>query len=273
MQKNKLYLKDLKKYKVYFDTIDRQMLFSDILNGGSKQPNVHTKIFTSKESIISELSVYSGGKDGLYLSGSNGELHTGYLPFIEIKLKEVDEKFERYCKQQVASGKSRPSELPNNLLNEKLTFEGQKYVLLLEVEELNRRLNKFTEVEKAIQIKKCLQSKPEGKSINQFGQICEVDFMPVKNCRGVLIIDCPERKEYDGFSCSDYFEFIVRPYKIACSELAESNREKMKIAIRAGAKGDSFSMGFLRGSAAVIPTIPATCKNYKHVEKETILKH
>lgn len=258
------------KMKVYHDTIDRLMLKSDILNGSNVRPSIYTRFWT-KENIISELNIYTGDKEGGY-TNSDGR-HFSYIPFIEMKLQEVEENFKRHIKQMVASGHSKPEEMPRNLLEEKLQLEARQYTLTEEKIELERKLKTFTDAEHEIQIKKAINSKPIGSSVQRGGKIILVDFMPVKqNSNGIFYIDCPERPEFDGFSTENYFEFIVHPYKKAAANLAKANREKAIIAKRSGTLGETFSRNFLSGSGAEIPQFPEGCINYKYPVDEKIKK-
>lgn len=247
-----------KRYDVYHDTIDRLMQQSQILNGGNMQPNICT-IFFTKENIQALLYLMQGNDDGL--CGPGLDAGAAKIPFVQMRLKEIEEQFKNYWKQQVLQGRSTPKEMPQNLLNEKLQFEAQLFVLNTEVAELNRRLKTFADSEYQKNVIKILNSKPEGRSVVQNGRIISVDYMPVKlNPDGILYIDCEQAPKYDGYSPSDYIENIVKPWGKACSEQAKKNKEK---AIRDGVTYDKLSNGLRSGTNTPLPEMPSNCINYK----------
>lgn len=209
MIKNKLYLKD-PKCKIYSETIDRLMLQSQILNGGNMQPNICT-IFFTRENVKALLYQIQGNAEGL--CGTGIDSGVAKIPFVEMRLSEIDNQFKNYQKQQVLQGKSNPTEMPQNLLNERLKFEGQLFILNTEIEELNRRLKTFADAENVISESKVLQyglicsgalhgigtgyyesSKARAELDSQF-----LTMVP----EGFLIID-DTRSPYDQMKVSDY---------------------------------------------------------------------
>ena len=267
MKKNKEYLpagKD-KRYNVYHDEIDRLMINSQILNGGKEKPSIHT-IFWDKQNIQGQLLTIIGNNKGLY-KRENTE-HIAFIPFVQLKLQELEDKFQKHCKQQTRQGHSRPKEMPPDMLKERLLLEAQLIVYQEEVVELQRRLKLNTDKEQEISYSNVLKSGPAGHSRVEDGVIVELDGMTVKEFREdedaepVLIIDCdhPKAKPFDGYSTSDYYRYISTPWLMACQKQAIKNKEQAK---KDGVRYENLSRGLRLGTNAPVPSFPDDCINYK----------
>jgi hypothetical protein len=249
----------------YHDVIDRLMLQSQLVNGGNRQPSVHS-IFYDKENLQTALYGIIGDESGL--TNRRNQTRIATKPFVENQLVEIDEKFKNYCKSQLKQGRAKPTVWPLELLQERLKMEANLFILNEEIIEINRRLKLFAEKDKEISDKDILKFGPRGHARLQNSVLVEIDGMGVrehyvkKGEESILIIDETHQKAkpFNGFSVVDYRQYISTPWIQGCQKQAELNKQK---AIKDGVKYELLTKGQKEGLNFPIPQFPDSCINYK----------
>jgi len=249
------------RHDLYHDTVDRLMLDSEILNGGSKVPNVYMTFWTKKNI---EVAIYQmlGEADG-YFHDHNGEKQQAAIPSVKEKIHNLKTAWESTCSKAVQEGKPKPAKMDVKLFNAKLVHEAELTVLEEELAVLQHHLQKYLDEEQALADAKVLKHGPQGTIELADGVIKGIDGMSVSQSEdGTFYIDCshPKAQPYDGYSTADYIVHVVKAWGRLCEAQAKLNKAE---SIKNGTRWDQVSNGLRQGTNAPIPAMPSECINYK----------
>jgi hypothetical protein len=257
VKKNKDYPTSNPKFQVYHNQIDRLTLDSQILNNGGKTLGSNSRIF-NRQGIETELLVLKGNKKGIFFK--RDQEYPSSIRIAQIELSKIDENFKIYCENQVSIGRKRPEQLPQYMLDQKLTIEARIFVYESEVEELTKRLQPFIEADQEKSDKAVLPRGPVGSSQLSQGYIVSIDGLNVStNSEGIPFIDDKRAGKFNGFSTAQYIEHICIPWSIAKNKiinkvLAEAKEKNISLA--------DIPRNKLSGMTAPIPDFPKGIRNF-----------
>lgn len=252
--RNKAYL-PIGRYPIYDDVYDHLRMTSFILNTNR---NTITEIIWDLSRIKNELFNITGDEKG-NVTNSLKENTPSKLKAVKIKLAAIDEKFNSYCSKIVLQGKSKPTELPEFLFEEKCRLDAKYSVLIEERDYLQKSFDNYVEIETKIDLSLVLKNGPRGQGRLSNGILVEIDGMNVSiNEDGAPFIN-DSRSPFDGYLVQDYFTHIVKPYNLAKALKAKENALQAK-------ENNSPIEGITRGNksgSVAWPKMPAEVKNYK----------
>ena len=193
-------------YPTYNDAVDTMMLDSSILNGGSDMINIHS-ISWDRKNIEYHLMEREGDEEGQFIH--EGRKSMALIPFIELKIKAIEDSFKKYKIDQVHQGYAEPSEMPIKMLNEYYTLHASKTVLQAEADELRKRLNEYKDKEQKIDDSMVLAYGPRlfGKLLD--GRLHTIDGQNVTEIGGTMVIS-DQRSPYYGLSVPDYRDLAIK---------------------------------------------------------------
>ena len=202
----------IEKYPVYNKWVNKLLSESAIVNGGSEKiPTAHT-ILWDRRNLEDELRVIVGEADGFHTK-ENGNKSMSHIPFVEMRLKEINQTFKIYQKERQRKGYEKPTQMPKDLQDQFYEFEARLTVLHTEKETIETKLK---------QLKEAVQKTDDSKVL-EYGLKCsfhnhglqaddpemmntmkEIDNQMVSQLKdGTLYID-DSRSPYDGLSVPDY---------------------------------------------------------------------
>lgn len=198
------------KYPVYYDEIDKLMVNSQILNGGSMRINTHTTLW-DKENIKAQLLELCGEEDGYYLL--NGKLAHAVIPSLLKRLAEMEKRFEYYKETCKNEGRKMPETMPTDMLTDFYKIKARITVAEEEENMLRKQLQKFENKEIAKDDSRVLEyglqcvatfHGTRAEDPRLMNVIKEIDGQTVKQTKdGYLVID-DSRSPYTGMLVSDY---------------------------------------------------------------------
>jgi hypothetical protein len=265
-------------YKIYNDAVDLYMVQSNILNGGAETvPNSRTIIWT-KDNLEGYLIEIVGNKDGGYLR--NGEYGRAAIPFIKLKIRELEEKYTDYQSRQVKEGYEMPEVMPQRMLDEYYQLQARLTVLQAEAEELRKRLQVYKDSEQKEDDSKVLQYGLVGwatfhtdpRLLNILQQIDGQRITQTEE--GLLIINDP-RSPYSGMAvveyralCRVFFDQQRQKEKVKLKQVQEQCQlEQKPIPIHLGVQAPR------KVSRASLPKWPSGVKNWLLKDETPIKKH
>lgn len=228
------------EYQTYTNFYIRYKMGSRVLNPNDT-PGMDS-IFFDKENITTELLTRLGDQFGKYFRGSSEV--TAYVPYLELRLIEIDERFKAYQRQRVNTGYPEPTDMPKHLLEEKLNYEARLDITNVEIEFLTKKLKAFTDVEEEKIEGECLEYGCLGNgrfhgthAINQdlINVLKEIDGQRITQTTDGLLIINDSRSPYSGMSVASYRGIICNQFR---DERKKIEREKLKrLKVRAREEG------------------------------------
>jgi hypothetical protein len=246
--------------KIYDDAYDRLRLNSELLNGGSMMPNIHTTFF-DKEGLLGAKLELEGNEEGKYLR--SGEYRMASIPMVEDKLQTIEERFEIHKEQMREQGYRVSDSYPKQLNDERLLTEAKLDVLKEELDEINRRLETYIDKEEAKSAGMVLVHGLQCFGKLRDGKLESIDGQNVKNIVGVMVI-CDDRSPYNGLSVTDYRE-LANKWRL---QRKEAEKQKLiRLQDEARLKGERIPTQLPARSPYKIakdslPPFPENAKNY-----------
>ncbi len=270
-----------KEYQTYTDFYIRYKMSSRVLNPND-MPNMDS-IFFDKENITTELLTRIGDQFGKYFRGNTET--TAYIPYLELRLAEIEERFKAYQKQRVNTGYPEPQEMPKELLKEKLNWQARLDVTDVEIENLTKRLKSFKDEDEKKEEDHVLEYGLLGNghfwgsqapTLDLINILKEIDGQRItQTSEGLLIIN-DSRSLYSGMS--------VANYRALCNTWRDvqkkRSREKLK-ALQLKAREEGLPMPAhlparspVKVSKNSLPAWPEGIKNYleEPEESSTVIK-
>lgn len=228
-----------KEYQTYTDFYIRYKMSSRVLNPNDV-PGMDS-IFFDKENITTELLTRIGDQHGKYMRG--GSEQTAYITYLELRLAEIDKRFKAYQKQRVNTGYPEPTEMPKELLKEKLNYQARLDVTDVEIEFLTKKLKAFTDAE---------ENKTDGEVLEYgllgngryhgthatnpdlINVLKEIDGQRITQTSSGLLIINDLRSPYSGMSVTDYRELCAVWYQ---QDKIHRNRKLKALKARAKEEG------------------------------------
>ena len=257
MKKNITYPHD-SKHQVYFSEIEKLTRLSSVLG------NSHGRLSLDRTGLTTELLILKGNANGLFFKGFQS--YPSNITICKGELAEIEGVFQNYCKTQIREGKKAVTDWPQGLLDLRLKLEARLIIYEKEVATLEEKLKPFLDQEKTISDRNVLKNGPKGVSQLSGGLIVTIDNMKVSiSPEGIPFINDERAKAYNGYSCSDYIEFICNPWAIAKAKQAKLNLLNAK---NNGVELDEMTKGKKTGSNCPWPSMPEGCINY--LKKELV---
>lgn len=224
------------KFPEYNEAVDRGMVNSQILNGGSMLPNGHST-FWDEQNTKAVLMEIIGDQQGYY--HQSGEKKMAKKPYLLSRLEMLDKQFERLKKDSLQMGYPMPTEMPREMKSEFYNLKAQLTVAEEEIKELRTRLKVYADQK---------QEKEEGKVL-MYGlrgfckthglrsgdpelcnRLAEIDYQKVSmNDEGFMFID-DKRSPYNGMLVTDYRKLAKQWWdelkKIQQEKLTRLNEER-----------------------------------------------
>lgn len=258
-----------KEYEVWNNFFIRYKMGSRIFNPNDT-PGMDS-IFFDKENITTELLTRIGDQFGKYMRGKT--VNTAYIPYLNSMLEEIEKRFKAYQIKRVSAGYSEPTEMPKELLKEKLNYQARLDITDLEIENLTKRLKSFTDIAETKTDGDVLAFGLQG-SFHLLGtHASNPDLMDTireidgQNCSllpsGILIIS-DKRSPYNGLEVKTYRELCqtwkeeqkakekakLKKLQIQCEE--EGKLKPTRLPVRFG----------VRYSLSSLPAFPEGVRNY-----------
>lgn len=218
-----------KEYQVYTDFFIRYKMASRVLNPND-MPGIDS-IFFDKQNITIELLTRLGDQHGKYLQGKTET--TAYLPYLELRLIEIDKRFKAYQKQRLDTGYDEPQDMPKHLLEEKLNYQARLDVTDVEIENLTKRLKSVKDEDEKKEDDHVLEYGLLGNGRFWGTQAPTLDLMNVlrfidgqkisQTADGLLILN-DTRSPYSGMSVACY-RALCNTWRDVQKKL---NRERLK---------------------------------------------
>jgi hypothetical protein len=258
------------EYQIYTDNFIRYKMQSNILNSGD-MPGMDT-IFFDRENIKSELLTRVGDENGKYLRGKRES--TAFIPYLEIQLEAIEQKWKDYQKRKLNSGYPKPTEWPKELLNEKLKFQARLDVTQSEVDALTKKLKEFKDVEEQKTDNNVLEYGCIGHGHfhgtraadpDLINTLKEIDGQTISQTGDGLLIINDSRSIYFGLSVADYRGKVCKQF---INEQRQRDREKLKkLQLKAREEGlplpkQLVARGPVKISKSSLPPWPEGCRNY-----------
>jgi hypothetical protein len=264
------YTSKQKDYQTYTDFYRRYKMASNILNQ-SGTPDINS-VFFDKVNIKTELLTRIGDQYGKYQRG--GSEMTAYLPYLNKMLEIIEERFKAHQKQRLNAGYAEPTEMPRELLKEKLNYEARLDITNVEIEFLAKRLKTFTDVEEAktdgevLQfgcVASCHFHGTQALTIDLINILKEIDGQKIGQTSSGLLIIRDERSPYNGMSVADYRGTICNQF---LAERKALDRERLK-KLKALAREEGLPIphqlsprGPVKVSKSSLPKWPDSVRNY-----------
>jgi hypothetical protein len=188
------------QYPVYNDAVDRFMMDSNILNGGSDRVTVHST-YWDRKNIEYHLQEREGDDQGKFIY--NGVKSTALIPFIEIKIKAIEDSYEKYKHDRIRSGYAEPTEMPIGILNELYLAKARLTVLFMEAEFLHKQLKEYKDKEEVDSDAMVLKYGLRCHGKLRDGILVLIDGQKVEDIDGVMTI-CDSRSPYDQLPVPSY---------------------------------------------------------------------
>lgn len=265
----------IEKYPVYNNLYNRLMLDSRILNGGSELiPSAFTELW-DKRHLTETLKMYVGDASGF--RENDGARQLALIPSCEMKLKQIEKRFEEYQLMRVNNGYARPKEMPLALQNEFYECEARLSILQGEKEVIENKLKQITDAAK----------KAEADLVLAFGLRCNANFHGIGTSAyqpevalaqidnqivsqlkdGTLFIDDP-RSPYDGMDLPTYRKLAKQWVQ---SRIDEDNQllERMQKEAKEQGLPKPYTTGKNLNSKinkASLPPFPSWAINHKEVK-------
>jgi len=218
-------------HEVYNNFYCRYQNESSILNTGRNEiPSAHS-IFYDRENIKIELLRRIGDQKGQYFK--EGRQSTAYIPFVEMKLAEIEERFENHKRHRVNEGYIEPKEMPKELLKERLQFEARLDVLNGECDILQKKLKEYADIEEIESASHVLEYGLQGSGHfhgtkasdpDLINVLKEIDGQRITQTESGLLIINDKRSPYSGMSVADY-RSLCNVYK---EQLRAADKAKLK---------------------------------------------
>lgn len=202
----------IEKYPVYNGWVNKLQLESSILNGGSEKMISAYSTLWDKYNLEAELRVIVGDTDGFHTK-ENGTKSISHIPFVQMRLKEINQAFKIYQRERQNKGYEKPTQMPKNLQDQFYEFEARFTVLHTEKETIETKLKQMKEAVQKTDDSKVLENGLKCGFHNHglnaadpemMNTMKEIDGQMVNQLRdGTLYID-DSRSPYDGLSVPDY---------------------------------------------------------------------
>lgn len=190
------------RYPIYNEEVNKLMIESNILNGGSSGvPSAYT-ILWDRNNTLDELFKIEGDANGKYISE---ETTSPCLKSqVQKLLDQIDSKFISYKESRIKQGYESPTEMPESLQTEFYRLRARMTVLDAESEELKKRLKSFDEPKKQEEDDKVLMFGPLGAGKLQDGILVRIDGQKVTESKDGIMIINDQRSPYSGMSVVHY---------------------------------------------------------------------
>lgn len=190
------------KFAIYNNEVDKLMIESNILNGGSSGiPSAYT-IFWDRNNCLDELFKIEGDANGKYIS--ENKTSPCLKSQVQKLLDQIDSKFISYKESRVKQGYESPTEMPELMLTEFYRLHAKMTVLDAEADELRKRLKSFDESKKQEDDDKVLMYGPLGAGKLKDGILVRIDGQKVTESKDGIMVINDERSPYSGMSVVHY---------------------------------------------------------------------
>lgn len=265
-----------KESEIYANECDRLLVNSRFLNSQSGTFPGPNTLFGDESSLRFYLLELVGDKDGYYLR--SGERRIAKKPYLEMKLAMVDEQFQIYQELKKETGFEKPTEMPEQMMEEFYLLKARWTVTNAEEAEIRKRLTVF-ENQKKVQDDSAVLvhglrgfAKAHGtKATNPqlINRLAIIDGQKVEMASDGLLIIKDDRSPYDGMLVSDYRKLC---YEWQLQEQLKEIEEFQKLQKQCQAEGKTIPQAMpVRAMRTVskssLPKWPEWAKNYLKNEK------
>jgi hypothetical protein len=203
------------RYNVYHEAYDRGRLNSDVLNGGGRNPNIHSVLQWDRNTIKNRIFSLTGDEKGCFDNPMPSVTIRAEIPALKIKLAEFQQEFLNYQQTRVSMGYPRPKDdqWPPNLLTDRLTAEASLDVKNEELTVLQDWLEHYVETDTKSEdslmlqfglLSNCQLFGTRTENPDLIGTIKSIDMQAVSLTSEGLPYISDERSPYAGLLVSDY---------------------------------------------------------------------